>query len=179
MNIEEWLWYVKLTPTYNFYIPFSLNDESFFCYSWLIFFYFEKTFFFLCVLCVNHKFRYNCFICLFFSPIMSLYRETERRKRKRPNMNSSLTLSRTFSQIFLSRSRLWKLSHTCPRVVYSPILSQISLSRLIFISSIHIFMYKAMQSMLMKTSASSFSPAFLFFALLYAFFPFIFSVSQQ
>lgn len=33
-------------------------------------------------------------------------------------------------------------------------------------------MYKAMQSMLMKTSAPSFSHAFLFFALLYAFFPF-------
>ena len=75
--MEEWLWYVKLTPTYNFYIPFSLNDESFFVIHG--FFYFEN-FLFLCVLCVNHKFRYNCFICL-FSRSCPCTRDGEERKK--------------------------------------------------------------------------------------------------
>lgn len=161
--------------------------KVFFLLFMAFFLLFRKNFlsFFLCVLlCVNHKFRYNCFICLFSDHVL-VPRDEEKRKSTEHELEPSLV--KNFLSLFFVSSLAHDIKSSLSRVLVFltliPLAKNLSLgsfsSRLFTKKIKYIFMYKAMQSMLMKTSAPSFSHAFLFSALFYAFFPFIFSVSQQ
>lgn len=114
----------------------------------------------------------------FFPDHVLVPRDGERRKSTEHELEPNLVKNFLSILIYsLPLTTLKALSHVSSCSLLSSLSPKISLSVFFFISSIHqnikyIFMYKAMQSMLMKTSAPSFSHAFLFFALLYAFFPF-------